>query len=245
MQTLVREFACFMACATRLALLLAAICCAGCCAPGPILSPSRPNVIVFRAMTGYFPCLREFEERLLDEGVSPTVAFPSAHERIAERLIAAKNNGTLDGPLVIVGYSLGADNAIRVARRLGARGIAVDKLVLLETSTANCVPGNVRECINIYKPQPLNGLVPFFRGCTVTAESSDTVLVNYNVREYNDGRYDWDNHFTLTANPYLQDLMIDEVMTAFETVPEQEGIVSEQGIDDGPVAVETPPPAAG
>ena len=204
------------------------------------MSPSRPNVIVFRAMTGYFPCLCEFEEKLLDEGVNTTVAYPSAHRRIAERLIAAKNTGNLDGPLVIVGYSLGADNAIRVARRLGMRGIAVDKLVLLEASKPSCIPGNVHECINIYKAQPLNDLMPFFRGCTLTAENPDTVLVNYNVREYNDGRYDWDNHFTLTANPYVQDLMIDEVMSAFETAPVQEEVVSDEGTDQVSAAEETP-----
>ncbi|MBI3862360.1 MAG: hypothetical protein HY290_10740, partial [Planctomycetia bacterium] len=30
------------------------------------------------------------------------------------------------------------------------------------------------------------------------------------------GRFDWDNHLTLAANPHVQDLMVDEVLVAFE-----------------------------
>jgi hypothetical protein len=200
--------------------------CAGCCTSGPILSASQPNVVVFRAVAGYFPCVSELEERMLDEGVCPTVALPGAYRQVAERIIGARNNDRLNGPLVIVGYSAGADSALRASRLLGECGITVDKLVLLEASADGCVPGNVKECVNIYKPQVWTGFFPLFRGCTVTAESPSTALVNYNVREYNDGRYDWDNHFTLTFNPYVRDLMFDEVMAAIDGEPLDEEMLS-------------------
>jgi hypothetical protein len=228
----------------RFCAVLALAACTGCCTSGPIFSASQPNVIVLRAMAGYFPYLSDIEEQLLEEGVCPTVAYAGAHQKITERIIAAKNNGRLQGPLVIVGYSAGADKALLVSRRLGERGIDVDKLVLVEPSVNGCVPGNVKECLNIYKPQLWTRYVPFFRGCMVTAENPSTRLLNYDVRDYNDGRYDWDNHFTLTMNPYLRDLMIDEVLSAIDGVPEQEDMLSEQA-DGSPteVAEEFQPPA--
>src|SRR5260370_20813144 len=128
---------------SRVAALLLAVCCAGCCTPGPILSASRPNVIVFRGIAGYFPNLGEFEDKLLEEGICPTVAFPDAHARICERIIAARNTGRLQGPLVVVGYSSGADKAIVFSRSLRVRGITVDKLVLLETTSEYSIPDNV------------------------------------------------------------------------------------------------------
>jgi hypothetical protein len=228
---------------TRLAALLLAASCAGCCTPGPILSASRPNVIVFRGMAGYFPNLGEFEDKLLEEGICPTVAFPDAHARICERIIAARNTGTLQGPLVIVGYSAGADKAIVLSRSLRERGITVDKLVLLETTRESTVPGNVTECVNIYKPQPWDGVIPVFRGCPVSAASPATIVSNYNVRDYNDGRYDWDNHFTLTTNPYVQDLIIDEVVAGLEAAPKQDGVASGNDQDTAQRAEEVPPPA--
>lgn len=223
MQHAFQEFAGSLQHWPRLVLLLLVGCCAGCyTTQGPILSTTQPNVIVFRGKGGYFPQLAEFEESLLEEGACPTVAYPEAHRRIAERVIAARNTGRLQGPLVIVGYSSGADKALSVSRQLAQRGIPVDKLVLLEAPPGGRVSGNVRECVNIYKPQPWSKVFPYFSGSQVMAESSATQLVNYNVREFNDGRYDGDDHFTLTANPFIQDMMIDEVMTAFESVPEQE-----------------------
>ena len=196
--------------------LLVLIFCAGCGTTGPILSSSEPNVVIFRGIGGYFPYISDLEDRILDEGACTTVAFAGAHRQVAERIVGARNNGRLNGPLVIVGYSAGADKALRVARRLGQCGIAVDKLVLLEASINGRVPGNVTECVNIYKSQPWNEYFPYFRGCSVVAESADTRLVNYNVRDYNDGRYDWDNHLTLTFNPYVRDLLFDEVMAGVE-----------------------------
>src|SRR5262245_8345421 len=87
----------------RLMLLMAPLI-SGCCSAGPILSDSQPNVVVFRGLGGYFPCLAEFERCLLDEGVCPTVSLPGAHAQVAERIIGARNNGRLQGPLVLMGY---------------------------------------------------------------------------------------------------------------------------------------------
>ncbi|HEY2252606.1 MAG TPA: hypothetical protein VGH74_16145 [Planctomycetaceae bacterium] len=210
-----------------------AMLCAGCYSPGPIGSASRPNVIVLRGTAGYFPNLADFEDKLLDEGVCPTVAYPEAYPAIAERLIGGRNRGRLTGPVVIVGYSSGANAAISLSRRLGEKGIDVDKLVLLEATTGERVPGNVVACFNIYKTQPWYDIVPAFGGIPVSKESAATTLVNYNVRDYNDGRFDWENHLTLAANPFIQDLLLDEVLVAFE--PDTEGPGAEGPAGEGSI----------
>ena len=196
--------------------IVAALCSAGCVTPGPIGSECRPNVIVLRGPAGYFPNLADFEDRLIDDGVCPTVAYPEAHEKIAERIVGGRNRGRLTGPIVIVGYSAGANAAITLSERLGERGIDVEKLVLVESSGAKRVPANVHACFNIYKSQPWGEYVSLFAGQPARAASSSTDLVNYDVREYNDGRFDWDNHLTLAANPHVQDLMMDEVLAGLE-----------------------------
>ena len=150
----------------------------------------RPAGVSYRGTGGYFPNLTEFEDKLLDEGVCPTVAYPDAYHTIAEKLIGGRNRGRLDGPVVIVGYSAGANAAISLSRELGERGIDVDKLVLLEATTSENVPGNVVACFNIYKTQPWYDVVPVFGGIPVSRESVATTVVNYNVRDYNDGRFD-------------------------------------------------------
>jgi len=211
--------------------------CAGCYSAGPIGSASRPNVIVLRGTAGYFPNLAEFEDRLLDEGVCPTVAYSDAYANVAERLIGGRNRGRLSGPVVIVGYSAGANAAISMSRMLGEKGIEVDKLVLLEATTGERVPDNVVACFNIYKSQPWYSIYPAFGGIPVGKENSATTLVNYNVRDYNDGRFDWENHLTLAANPFIQDLILDEVLVAFE--PDAATPATEES--SGPVPAEESP----
>jgi hypothetical protein len=169
-----------------------------------------------RGTAGYFPNLADFENRLVDEGTCPTVAYPDAEGRIAERIIGGRNRGRWTGPIVIVGYSAGANAAISLSERLGAKGIDVDKLVLVEATQSKQVPQNVHACLNIYKSQPWGEYAHVLAGRPLQAASSTTELVNYDVRDYNDGRFDWENHLTLAASPHVQDLMIEEVLATFE-----------------------------
>jgi hypothetical protein len=196
--------------------VLLAVCCAGCVSSEPIGSTTRPNVIVLRGPAGYFPNLADFENRLIDEGTCPTVAYPQAEGTIAERIIGGRNQGRLKGPIVIVGYSAGANAAVSLSERLGTRGIDVDKLVLVEASDSKRVPQNVHACLNIYKSEPWGEQLRVLAGHPLEAQSSATELFNYDIREYNDGRFDWENHLTLVANPHVQDLMIEEVLATFE-----------------------------
>src|SRR5205823_1592424 len=101
--------------------VLLAVFCAGCVSSEPIGSATRPNVFVMRGPAGYFPNLADLEDRLIDEGTCPTVAYPDAEGTIAERIIGGRNRGRLTGPIVIVGYSAGANAAVSLSERLGAR----------------------------------------------------------------------------------------------------------------------------
>ena len=201
---------------TRSMCALLALACTGCFYSGPIGCSNRPNVIIMRGPGGYFPNIGELEVRFLDEGVCPTVAHPDAAPALAERIMGGRNQGRLSGPIVIVGYSSGADAAITLASKLGAKGVEVEKLVLLEASDARRVPPNVHQCVNIYKSQAWDEYVPFFVGYPLQVSNESTEIVNYNLRDYNDGRYDWEHHLSLAGNPHIQDLIVDEVMEAFE-----------------------------
>jgi pimeloyl-ACP methyl ester carboxylesterase len=203
----------------RCACLLAALSCTGCFYSGPIGSANRPNVVVLRGPGGYFPNLMDLENRLVDEGVCPTVAYPDAEAKIAERIIGGKNQGRWSGPIVIVGYSTGADAAISLSHRLAVRGVEVEKLVLLEAAGDKPVPPNVHACLNIYKSQPWSEYAPIFAGKPLRAANESTEVVNYDLRDYNDGRYDWENHFSVSANPHVQELIVDEVLVAFDAEP--------------------------
>jgi hypothetical protein len=182
----------------------------GCCTP--FGSASRPNVVVLRGIIGYWPFIEPFEKGLCAEGICPTTAFAEGYPQVANEIEEGRRSGRWQGPLVIVGYSSGANCALKLCRDLGGRGITVDKLVLLETSYRDLVPENVRHCVNIYKSQPVTDWIPIFRGIPLCAESDTTELVNRDIHYEPYAHGFLNHHLTICANPVVQRMMIDEVL---------------------------------
>ncbi len=117
-----------------------------------------------------------------------------------------------DGPLVLVGHSFGADDAVRLARYLRDQGVTVDGLVLVDPTTPPVVPDNVVRCFNLFKSNPPTDWMPWFRGVAVNTEDPRTQLVNYDLRE-NDptGRYANLDHFNIDNDDNVQEVVITEV----------------------------------
>ena len=53
-------------------------------------------------------------------------------------------------PIILIGHSLGAGAALRVAARLGASGVPVALMVLLDPVSGETVPSNVGRAVNLY-----------------------------------------------------------------------------------------------
>jgi len=172
-----------------------------------------PHVEILRGIAGYWPHAKRFQQELASRGITSTVSYCELYPLVAQRLIDRKRQNPCL-PVVIVGYSLGANHAVRVARRLQKEGVAVDALVLLETTYEDTIPANVRRCFNVYKPRPLDE-IPFMRGIPLAADSYGTQLTNYNLRIHDDGRYRGENHLTLCFNDDVHRLLADAVNAAY------------------------------
>jgi hypothetical protein len=171
-------------------------------------------VIVVRATAGYWPDCEGFVARLRQEGTPVSVIRGMEVNRAAEQIAAARRSGSA-GPLVLIGYGRGANDAIRLTRRLQKHDIAVDTLVLMEMVAQDSVPANVISCLNIYKSSPADELVPAFRGLPATVESAQTHLVNYNVRFHDEAvEQSALNQFTVCRNPAVRGMIAERVAQA-------------------------------
>jgi hypothetical protein len=193
----------------------------GCCTP--FGSASRPNVVVLRGIIGYWPFIEPFEKGLCAEGICPTTALAEGYPQVANEIEEGRRSGRWQGPLVIVGYSSGANCALKLCRDLGGRGITVDKLVLLEASYRDLVPENVRQCVNIYKSQPATDWIPIFRGIPLCAESDGTDLENRDIHYEPYAHGFLNHHLTICANPVVQRMMIDEVLETIDSEAGRQG----------------------
>jgi pimeloyl-ACP methyl ester carboxylesterase len=110
-----------------------------------------------------------------------TVVLPQALSgRLADALVTAPLRTK---PLVLIGFSYGADDAIRVAHRLAGKGRTVDLLVTIDPVTPWRVPANVKRCVNYYQSNGVADVMPWLRGVPLQPEDDTlTSLTNFNLR---------------------------------------------------------------
>lgn len=123
-----------------------------------------------------------------------------------------KNYGTqkLQGPIVLAGHSLGANDQIKVATALNKAHIPVELLILVDATSPRKIPPNVKLVLNVYKPSH----VPIFKGLEVVAmEPSKTKVENINVTTIPNCTV---NHFNIDKHTYTQTLMLNHIITAIK-----------------------------
>jgi pimeloyl-ACP methyl ester carboxylesterase len=113
----------------------------------------------------------------------------------------------------LVGHSIGADDQIRVAKRLNEWDVPVDLLILIDPTDPPAIPPNVRHCVNIFKSQPVVDYAPIFRGIRVrAADPSRTLVENIDLRRTMVG-FDTQmiNHFNIAKIKGVQDMVLTEI----------------------------------
>ena len=148
-------------------------------------------------------------DRLTAAGVSAAVYREEQWGDVADALLARPAPAT---PLVLVGFSYGADDVVLIARRLAGRGRPVDLLVTIDPVTPAAVPANVRRCANFYELNPPWDVLPFLRGLPLAADPGGPRIANVNVR----GRPDLDepgtSHATIAANEKVHRAIVSLVL---------------------------------
>lgn len=157
-------------------------------------------------------------QELRDQDVFVEVFSGPSWRRVAKKITAEREQGTKTGPLVISGHSWGADDAVRLARRLDKNGVQIDGLVLVDPTTPPKIPANVRLCVNFYRSRPATDWMPWLRGVPVKAEDPSTEIVNCDLRtsETHPDLGGEINHFTIEANPEVQKMVVAAVLRILE-----------------------------
>jgi thioesterase domain-containing protein len=124
-------------------------------------------------------------------------------------------------PLVLVGFSFGADEAIRIARRLEEARVPVALLVTLDPVTPPPVPGNVLCGRNFYQSNGVWDALPWLRGVPVKPEeatpddNADAArIANFNLRERVDLSEGSTGHHTIAGNRKVHEAIVAEVLRA-------------------------------
>jgi pimeloyl-ACP methyl ester carboxylesterase len=149
-------------------------------------------------------------------GVQATSLANKEWQKLASFLRTEHEAGRWSGPLILVGHSIGADDQVRVAKRLNQKNVPVDLLILIDPDVPPVIPPNVRHCVNIFKSHPGLDTVPAFRGIKVrAADPTRTLIENINLRTTKVG-FDTRmiNHFNIAKIKGVQDMVLAEIAKA-------------------------------
>lgn len=208
--------------------LLACLAClaAGCngLPPGPIeavgmrsAAPRRGHVYLLRGWRGLWSeGIDGLAAELRAAGVEAHVYHAGQAAALGNALVSRYRGVGDREPLVLVGFSFGADEAIRVARKLGGAGVPVELLVTLDPVTPPPIPANVKACENFYQSNGAWDALPWLRGVPVkagdSADEQSNRLTNTNIRQNPGLAEDRYGHDTIAANPKLHRAIIESVL---------------------------------
>ena len=184
-------------------------------------SPVRVELL--RGLWDFFSLgLDSLAQELRDQGIDALARTGPRWPTWSAPILAGIKDGSDTRPLILVGHSYGSDDAVRMARFLNERGIAVKLLYLIDSTNPPPIPANVDRCIHLYMPNEFGRGVPqIFPGNPVVAEQGNdhTQIINTVFNEQNFGSaVAGTDHFNIEENPLVHQLITDEVLKVVAAV---------------------------
>ncbi len=196
--------------------------------------PHVGNVYLLRGFIGIFSTgIDHLGEQINSSGIRAMVYQDDQWRSLADtiaRVYAAKGPRE---PLILIGHSYGADDVVRIARVLDDAHVQVDLLITIDPTTPPPVPKNVRRTVNLYRPNGVFDILPFFRGIPLTADPGANPPDNVNIRtDPRNLMAPGTDHFNIEKQDKIHQVVIQEVLA---TCP----------LRNQSVAARTTPPSAG
>lgn len=190
--------------------------------------PLAGNVYLLRGFIGIWSYgIDHLGAKVDAAGIRASVYQEDQWSKLCDAIIATYKAERDHEPIVLIGHSYGADDTLRIARRLQEHDITVDLIVTLDPVTPPEVPANVRLCYNIYQSNVLDAM-PFFRGVPLKTETPEQAnLQNVNIRtDRRDLIEPGTDHFNIEKNERVHAEVLRKVQ---EFCPPRNAWLADQG----------------
>ena len=115
----------------------------------PGMAEPRAHVYVLRGLMNIFSLgMDTLAEKIQRHGINATVHNYSEWQSLADHAAAAYHAGT-EGPIIIIGHSLGGDAVMQMSAYLGRKGVPVALAVPFDSTQSFPTPSNVGHLLNL------------------------------------------------------------------------------------------------
>ena len=165
---------------------------------GPSRAETRAHVYLLRGLMNIFSLgMDSLASELYRRGVRTTVDTYADWMSLADAAAARYKAGS-EGPIILIGHSLGADAVMEMAAYLGRKGVPVALVVPFDGTQSLAASPNVARVLNITQREyAYMRAGPGFHGS----------LVNYDV-----SRFPGIDHLTIDKSPRLHARVVAEVL---------------------------------
>ncbi len=147
----------------------------------PGVAQSRTHVYLLRGLMNIFSLgMDTLADQLNKRGIYATVDNYSDWETLADQAAANYRAGK-EGPIILIGHSLGADAVMQMAAYLGKKGIPVALVVPFDGTDSYSASANVEHVINLTKHYYMSR-GPGFHGSLINVDlSGDPNIDHLNI----------------------------------------------------------------
>lgn len=176
--------------------------------------PLEGNAYLLRGFIGVFSTgINDLTDKLNEIGVRAHVYQTDQWPALARRIQREWLKTDSPEPLILIGHSYGADDAIRIARRLDRHGIQVDLLITLDPVTPPRVPDNVKLAYNIYQSNGPWDRLPWLRGVPLDPAREGAKVINVDIRtDRTDLLEPGTDHFNIEKKQSIHEEVIAQVL---------------------------------
>lgn len=186
----------------------------------PTSKEPKGRILIVRGIFTVFSLgMDDLGKKLQKLGYQVKVTPSATSYREADLLCTQILRSEKKSPLIIIGHSLGADLAPKLATTFADRDVPVDMLIMLDSTMPSSPPQNVKRCVNLYQSNSSPSWARVFRGTDINARSHKTEMINVDIRKLAGHEQTAGiNHFNIDANPWIHDLIVEAVTLSHEPV---------------------------
>ncbi len=165
---------------------------------GPAAAQSRGHVYLFRGLADVFSTgMDTLADELSRRGVAAVSLSHTDWKATADKIVVSYTAGK-EGPIILIGHSLGADAVMEMADYLGDKSVPVALLVPFDGTQSFPAPGNVARVLNFTQRDYAHMRPgPGFRGSLVNVDLSGDPSID---------------HLNIDKSPRLHARVIEEVL---------------------------------